>query len=83
MEGGESPFELGRAEDHRWHAERPGESPATDLVLELARRGCLVIVERFDEKSQRLLAVAEITQDGRKRIDELIREGVKPSKGWL
>lgn len=83
MECLESPFGLARPEDHRWHAEHSGKSPASDLVHELERRGCLVVIERFDDESQRTVAQAEITKDGRKRMGELIAEGVEPAEGWL
>jgi hypothetical protein len=83
MECAESPFGLGRSEDHRWNVEHPGSSPASDLVEDLEQRGCLIVAERFDAEVQRTVSDAEITKEGRRRIDELIAEGVEPSEGWL
>jgi hypothetical protein len=83
MECAESAFGLGRPEDYRWHAEHPGESPTNDLVHELEGRGCLVVVEGFDEETQRVVARAEITKDGRRRMNKLVAEGVQPSAGQL
>jgi hypothetical protein len=81
MQAAESPFRLGRLEDHERNVARRTESWATDLVLDLVNRGYLTIGDMPDPSGgTRPYAGAEITQDGRKRIDELVKRGFKPER---
>jgi hypothetical protein len=83
MECSEGPFGLGAPEDYRWHAGRPGQSATTDLVLNLEQLGYLTVAEVWDAQGHRVQIQAEITAAGRRRIAELVRDGVKPAPGCL
>lgn len=81
MRAAESPFRLGSVEEHERNVARPTESWATDLVLDLVDRGYLTIGDMADPSGgARPHAGAEITQDGRKRMDELLERGFKPER---
>jgi hypothetical protein len=82
MECAESPFGLGAPADYRWHVDRPGESPTIDLVRHLENKGCITVSEGRDPQGGRMQVHAEITPTGRKRMDELVRDGIQPSPGW-
>jgi hypothetical protein len=83
LECAESPFGLGFAEDFRWHVEHPGESQTADLVAALERRGQLRVVNDSDPHSRDGQVAAELTERGRERIQELVKDGVTPAPGWL
>jgi hypothetical protein len=79
MEAAEDDFPMGGWVDFEWHRSHPGGSPTTDLVLDFERRGWVEIVQVNDTYgSNRKLARARITADGRKLMDQLLREGVQP-----
>src|SRR5687767_2143415 len=79
MEAAESPLSLYEWNDYQYHAARPGNSPSLDFVLSLERAGYVRIIKARDDAEHRDLAAAEITSEGRRRMDALIREGVRPA----
>jgi len=71
MECAESPFGLGRVEDHEWHVANDPTSTSAWIAV-LAKEGYLSI------QSMGRFANAEITPAGRKRLNELAAAGVEP-----
>jgi len=70
---------MGRWEDFRWHLAGPDASPIVDLVAGYQRRGWIEVVQAEDTYgSSRMLARARITPAGRRRMDELLLQGVEP-----
>ncbi len=81
MECAEDAFGLGRMEDFKWQAARPGSSPTNAVILALIDRGHLEVVERIESGTGRRNANAVITPEGRRRMGQLIAAGVEPDEG--
>lgn len=73
-------FSLAPVDNWQWHLARPSEQSETMKdILELESNGYLTIGEMADPGGTgRRYVRAEITPEGRKRIDELVESGIEP-----
>jgi hypothetical protein len=80
LECAEDSFPMGRAEDFRFHASRPGASPYVDLICTFEKNGWVTLHEVVDEAGCPCDHAAKAHAGGTARISELNREGVQPAK---
>ena len=80
LECAEGSLSMGRVENFRWHAERPGESPTVDLIINAERKGWVTLHEILDEADDRVIVRPSLTSVGQRRIAELNQAGVQPAR---
>lgn len=80
LECADDAFPMGRVEDFRWHAERPGGSPYVDFIRDCEQRGWVTLHEVHDPASGRMIMRPRLTSSGNARIGELTAAGVLPSE---
>lgn len=71
---------MGRVDDFKWQAERPGKSPIVDLLSKYEKQGWVTLHEVLDPADDRMIMRARLTSAGQHRIAELNRAGVQPSQ---
>jgi hypothetical protein len=81
LECAEDAFPMGRAEDFRWHASRPGSSEFVDAVVMFEANGWVTLEEVRSPDDARLIMGARLAPAGHKRIAELVAAGIEPSQG--
>ena len=80
LECAEDSFPMGRVENFKYQAERPGMSPVVDLVCGFERNGWVTLNEVLDPADDRVIMRPRLTPAGQQRIAELDRAGVEPAK---
>jgi hypothetical protein len=80
LECAEDAFPMGRVENFKWHAERPGNSDTVDLLCGFERNGWVTLHEVEDPDDGRVIMRPRLAPSGQKRIQELTDAGVEPSR---